>query len=37
MIFVTLVQYNVDSSNDLSYNGHFAYDGSPVVDSPNLT
>jgi len=29
--------YHVDASNDLSYNGRFAYDGSPNVVLPNLT
>jgi len=29
--------YHVDSSNDFSYNGCFAYDGLPNVILPNLT
>jgi len=34
---IQLKQYHIDSSNDLSYNNHFAYKGLPNVVLPNLT
>jgi len=39
MAFVCLIfgRDNCESSNDLSYNGRFAYDGSPNVIFPNLS